>query len=135
MTQKGLIEPVSLAVVTAMMVATVAALGAQNVVNVGDLIQRESLGIMGERIESTVYALDSFDKAKVEMDLGDSKYKVYTEDREKYISYSYNGKTATKRLENPYGIPYSVEGDPDDETISKICVSQDRAITITKGGC
>jgi len=135
MKSKGLIEIVSIAVVTALMAGTVASLGSQNVVSVGDLIQRQSLGIMGERIESTVYALDSFDKAKVEMGLGSSRYNIYSENRDKYISYSYGGKTNTHKLQNPYGIRYSVEGDPDDETISKICISKDATIEITRGGC
>lgn len=135
MKSKGLVETVSIAVVTLIMVGTVATIATQNVVNVGELIQRESLGIMGERIESTVYALDSFDRAKVEMGLGDSNYKIYSEDGEKYISYSYSGKTSTYQLKNPYGVVYSVEGDPEDETVSKICVLKDGGIKITRGGC
>lgn len=135
MKRKGLIETASIAVITVIMAGTVATLATQNVVSVGDLIQRESLGIMGERIESSVYALDSFDRAKVEMGLGSSRYKIYSEDGEKYISYSYGGKTNTHQLQNPYGIPYSVEGDPEDDTIGKICIVKDGGIRITKGGC
>lgn len=135
MKRKGLIETVTLAVVTVIMAGLVSSLGFQNVVSVGDLIQRESLGIMGERIESTVYAVDSFERAKVEMDLGSSRYKLYSEDGEKYISYTYGGETNTYQLENPYGIRYAVEGDPDDGTISKICLAKDRGIEITRGGC
>lgn len=135
MRSKGLIEIVSIAIVTFIMAGSIAALGTQNVVSVGDLIQRESLGIMGERIESTVYALDSFDKARVEMSLGSSRYKIYSESGEKYISYTYGGETNTYILQNPYGIRYSVEGDSDDQTISKICISKDSRIEITRGSC
>lgn len=135
MRRKGLIEIVSLAVVTVIMVGTVATLASQNVVSVGDLIKRESLGIMGERIESTVYALDSFDRAKVEMGLGSSRYNIYTEDGSKYISYTYGGKTNTHELQNPYSIPYSVEGDPDDGTLGRICIVKDGGIAIMRGGC
>ncbi len=135
MKSKGLIEIVSIAIVTLIMAGTIATLGTQSVVSVGDLIQRESLGIMGERIESTVYALDSFDQAKVEMNLGSDRYKIYSESGEKYISYTYGGENNTYLLQNPYGIPYSVEGDSNDQTISKICISKDGGIAITKGGC
>lgn len=135
MKSKGLIETVSIAVVTLIMAGTVANVGIQNVSNVGELIQRESLGIMGERIESTIYALDSFEKAKVEMSFGGSKYSIYSEGGEKYIAYSYGGETNTHKLEEPYETSYIIEGEPDDEPVEKICVSKDRGISITPGGC
>lgn len=136
MRSKGLIEAAVIVVIAFVMMGTIATLGTQQIVNTGDLIRSETIGIMGERIESTVYAVSSFEEAKVEMEFQDSEYKVYSNDTGKYLEYSYSGEANIHPLEEPYDVSYTVEESEEDELIEEICISKSEDdIEITAGAC
>ncbi|MFB6292547.1 MAG: hypothetical protein ABEI58_04100 [Candidatus Nanohaloarchaea archaeon] len=135
MRRKGLLEVIALAVVIFIMVGTIATLATQNVLNVGKLIKRENVEIMGKRVESTLYALEAFEDAQVEMDLkGD--YRIYEEEGNDYISYTFKDKEGVYQLQPPYGTSFDIKPTKDHEPFDTACLNRTSGgTTIYAGGC
>lgn len=106
MNRKGLFETIALAVVTMMLVGVFSVLGTKFLVDLNKIIRRETVGLAGARVSTTMYATDSIEKANVQINFP-YKYEIFYEDtydshpgNELMISFSYNDKTESAEIKS-----------------------------------
>jgi hypothetical protein len=133
---KGLTENIGYAILILIMISTFATIAIEQVIGVGEVIRKETVQLTADRIESAVKSLTAVDEAKMELKMGGKNgYRIYTQNEEKYISYSYLNEEKTAKLENLNGVSYTVPRDRDDGKVDKICINKTSSISITGGVC
>ncbi len=97
MKRKGLFETIALAVVTMMIIGVISVLGSKFVVDLGQIIRRETVPLAAARLSTTIIASANLEKANIQVDF-DQRYNILEEDidgdntQEPLMSYSYNNK-------------------------------------------
>ena len=133
---KGLTENVGYAILVLIMISTFATIAIDQVVGVGEVIRKETVQLTADRIESAVKSLTAVDEAKIELELGGQNgYEIYSENGEKYITYSYLNTKKIAKLEPVEGVSYNIDRGRNDDTVSKICINKTSTTSITGGPC
>ena len=123
----------ALAVVTFMLVGIIATVANSMVIDVAGIIRSESVGMASERMERAVYGMNAMDDIKLEMDYG-RRYALFEEDRQRYISFTYNGEETVKPFDPPVG--YTLIDEDNENPTRWFCLNKtSTGVTIYRSKC
>lgn len=128
MNRKGLFETIALAVVTMMLVGVFSVLGTKFLVDLNQIVRRETVGLAGTRVSTSIYATNSVERADTQISFRYA-YHIYPQEisgtRRVMIAYSYNDKTKTAEIKSPQWISHfatTSDLDSNDDSKRDYCI-------------
>lgn len=119
--RKGNFETMALAIVTFMLVGIISTLASSMLVDVNGIIRSESVDMASERMERDIYGLAAMEDIKLQLDYG-RLYRFHREDREYYISFTFNGKKSIAPFESP--VPFVLHNPEDESRTRFFCLNK-----------